>query len=116
MPFIRTPINIVKFAAQRSPFAPLFKEVRENLKGVNGVAERDAQIARIAMGSTVGVVTASYAADGTITGGGPADPKQRAALYADWLKHGRKAIERLREERPHIYVMTIASIVSDAED
>jgi hypothetical protein len=39
-----------------------------------------------------------------------------AALYADWLKHGRKAIEQLREEMPHIYVMTIASIVSDAED
>ncbi|MGH6792840.1 MAG: hypothetical protein ACRECF_08895, partial [Methyloceanibacter sp.] len=82
MPFIRTPVNIVKFAAERGPLAPLFRKVRENLKGVNGPQERDGQIARIMLGSTVGAVAASYAADGTITGGGPADPKQRAALYA----------------------------------
>jgi hypothetical protein len=82
MPFIRTPVNIVKYAAERSPFAPLFKHVRENLSGAKGPAARDEQIARITLGSTVGAVTASYAVDGTITGGGPASPQQRAALYA----------------------------------
>jgi hypothetical protein len=81
MPFIRTPINIVKYAAQRSPFAPLFKEVRENLAGANGAAARDEQIARIALGSTVGAVTAYMAADGTITGAGPVDSKQRSLRY-----------------------------------
>jgi hypothetical protein len=80
MPFIRTPVNIVKFAAERGPLAPLFKEVRENLRGPAAV--RDQQIARIGLGSMVGAATAAYAADGTITGGGPADSKQRSVLYA----------------------------------
>lgn len=78
MPFIRTPINIVKFAAERSPFAPLFKEVRENLKGANGAVARDQQIARIALGSTVSAVTASLAAEGHITGGGPTNSEKKS--------------------------------------
>ena len=81
MPFIRTPVNIVKFAAERSPFAPLFKEVRANLAGKNGAVARDTQIARIGLGSTVSAATAYMALEGAITGGGPADPKARAVQY-----------------------------------
>jgi hypothetical protein len=85
MPFIKTPINIVKFAAERSPFAPLFKEVRENLNGANGPVARDNQLARIALGSTVSAVTAYLAAEGHITGGGPGtnEGAKRALMRAD---------------------------------
>jgi len=83
MPFIRTPANIIKFAAQRSPFAPLFKEVRENLAGKNGVAAREDQIARIMLGSTVSTATTALAAEGFVTGGGPSNPKRRALKFAD---------------------------------
>jgi hypothetical protein len=82
MPFIRTPVNIVKFAAERSPFAPLFKEVRANLSGANGAAARDTQIARITLGSAVSAAAVYSAMEGAITGGGPADPRQRALKYA----------------------------------
>lgn len=91
MPFIRTPLQIVRFAAERSPFAPLFAEVRANLKGENGPIARDNQIARIGLGSAVSTVAASLAADGTITGGGPTDPAKRALLYADgWQPYSVK--------------------------
>jgi len=82
MPFIRTPVNIVRFAAERSPFAPLFKEVRENLRGANGAVARDAQIARIGLGSAVSAATAYMALEGAITGGGPTDTQTRALKYA----------------------------------
>lgn len=83
IPFIRTPVNVVKFAAERSPLAPVFKEVRQNLAGANGPIARDNQLARIALGSAVSAVAASLAAEGTITGGGPSDPQKRALLRAD---------------------------------
>lgn len=82
-PFVRTPVNIVKFAAERSPLAPLFKEVRQNLKGANGAAARDQQIARIGVGSAASGAIAYEALQGNVTGGGPADPKKRAVLYAN---------------------------------
>lgn len=82
VPFIRTPANLIKYAADRSVFAPLFKEARENLSGANGPIARDNQIARITLGTTVSATAAYMAADGTITGGGPADPQKRALLRA----------------------------------
>jgi hypothetical protein len=80
MPFVRTPTNIVKFAAERSPAAFALKEVRDAIKA--GGAERDMAIARIAMGSSIGATLATTAAAGFVTGGGPSDPRERAMLYA----------------------------------
>jgi hypothetical protein len=91
MPFIRTPLNVVKFAAERSPFAPLMKEVRENLKGANGPAARDMQIARIGMGSAISAVVASMAGEGSITGGGPANSEKKSLMRtAGWQPYSVK--------------------------
>lgn len=80
VPFIRTPSNIVKFAAHRSPFAPLFTEVRQQLNA--GGAQRDIALSRIAMGSTIGGLVVMLAAQGLVTGGGPSDPKEKQQWYA----------------------------------
>lgn len=91
MPFIKTPINVVKAAADRSPFAVLFKEARDNLAGANGPIARDNQIARIGLGSAVSATAAYLAADGTITGGGPSDGAKRALMRADgWQPYSVK--------------------------
>lgn len=91
IPFIRTPVNIVKYFGERSAFAPLMKEVRSNLAGRNGAVARDEQMARIALGSTVGAVAAYMAAEGHITGGGPSDPAKRSLMYADgWQPYSVK--------------------------
>lgn len=91
VPFIRTPTNIVKFAAERSPLAPLFKEVRANLKGENGAIAKDQQIARIGMGSVVSATAAYMAAEGLITGGGPKDTRERSLMYSSgWQPYSVK--------------------------
>lgn len=91
MPFVRTPLNVVKFAAERSPLAPLFREVRANLAGEHGAVARDHQIARIALGSSVSAAAAYMAAEGLITGGGPAEPQRRALMRADgWQPYSVK--------------------------
>ena len=90
-PFIRTPTNIIKFASERTPFGLLMRDVRDNLRGKNGKVARDLQAARMALGSTVGIAVAALAAEGHITGGGPSDPKARAALFAtDWQPYSVK--------------------------
>ena len=79
VPFIRTPTNILKFAMERTPLAPIMKSVRADI--LAGGARRDMALARISLGSMAMAVTASYAADGTITGGGPSDPALKSHLY-----------------------------------
>lgn len=79
-PFIRTPINLVKYAGERTPLGLFSKKVRDNLSGVNGGVAQDTQMARLATGSALMVTVATLAAEGLVTGGGPKDPEQRAML------------------------------------
>jgi hypothetical protein len=89
MPFIRTPSNIVKFAAERSPFGLLFKDVRDSLR--KGGIERDIASSRIMMGSGLGGAITAMAAEGHITGAGPTDSRLRAALYrTGWQPYSLK--------------------------
>ncbi len=81
VPFVRTPVNILKYAGERTPLSVLSAEVRKNLSGANGAAARDTQMARLTMGTTVGIAGITLASQGYITGGGPKDPAQRAMLY-----------------------------------
>lgn len=67
IPFIRTPVNIMKFAGERSPLAPLSKNVRQEIAA--GGARRDLALAKIASGSMLMSVFTEMAASGSITGG-----------------------------------------------
>lgn len=80
IPFIRTPTNIVKYAAQHSPVALFFKEFRQQF--ARGGAERDIAVARMTLGTSVGAAIAMLAAEGLVTGGGPDDPRERNILYS----------------------------------
>lgn len=82
MPFIRTPANILKYAAERTPLGLLMKPVRENLSGANGTVARDVQLARIALGSAVMVAVVGMAIAGHLTGGPPDDPEEERILRA----------------------------------
>ncbi|MCL6741162.1 hypothetical protein LZ518_08465 [Sphingomonas sp. RB56-2] len=89
LPFLKTPVNLVKFAGERSPAAPLVKEWRADL--LAGGARADQAIARFMVGNSVLAGTWAYAKDGMITGGGPADEKARKALQADgWQPYSVK--------------------------
>jgi len=89
VPFLRTPLNILKFAAGRSVLAPLSRNFRADIK--KGGAARDLALARMTIGTGVSAVVASYAAEGKITGGGPKDPELRQALFnTGWQPYSLK--------------------------
>lgn len=99
IPFVRTPTNIFKFAAKRSPLAPFFEDVRANL--AKGGAAQATELGRIAFGTSASVAAMSLAAEGKLTGSGPADPDTRRAWFAAgyrpysvkvgdrWVSYGR---------------------------
>lgn len=78
IPFVRTPVNIAKYAVERSIFAPFSKHVRDQI--AVGGAERDIALARIMFGTGIGLTTAMLAKQGLITGGGPVDLNRRREM------------------------------------
>jgi hypothetical protein len=91
-PFVRTPINLLKYAGERTPLGVFSQEVRDNLAGKNGAVARDTQIARITLGTMVGVAALRMASQGLITGGGPADKSKKSSCR---LMAGRTTASRL---------------------
>lgn len=91
IPFVRTPVNILKYAGERTPFGLLSKEIRSNLSGINGEIARDSQMARMAIGTTISAVAIKLALEGVITGGGPSDKGKRAIMMAEgWRPYSIK--------------------------
>lgn len=83
-PFVRTVGNLLKYTYERTPLAPLMGEVRANIAA--GGARRDMALARISTGSTMMLISADMAMSGQITGQGPSDPQQRAAMRRAGIK------------------------------
>jgi len=81
LPFIRTPSNIFKYVLERSPAAPVVKEWRADFAA--GGAKRDLALAKMALGTGLGMLVTDLAAQGHITGSGPADEGAKDLLNAD---------------------------------
>lgn len=79
--FVRTPVNIMKYAGERTVLSLLSKKVRGRLFGKEGSVAQSEQMARLIIGSSVAVGAWVLASEGFITGGGPADPRVRALKY-----------------------------------
>lgn len=89
LPFVRTPVNLLKFAAERSPAAPLLKEWRADVRA--GGARRDLAIARSLIGTGFGMAIYEAAQSGLITGSVPSDPKKARLMLADgWQPYSMK--------------------------
>lgn len=84
LPFVRTPTNLVKFAAERSPAAPLLREWRKDFMA--GGARRDMALARMMLGTGFGMAMYEAALNDRLTGSAPSDPKKARLLYADGWK------------------------------
>lgn len=80
VPFIRTPVNLLKFAGERTVLGLASTNIRGKVAGAEGTIVRDTQIARMAIGTSIAVASVALALEGNVTGGGPSDTKQRAAL------------------------------------
>ena len=73
-PFIRTPVNIVKYAGERTPLGFIFKRYKDAIEA--GGAEADIAKAKIAFTGGVMSVLGLYASQGLITGRGPEDVRE----------------------------------------
>ena len=81
VPFIRTPVNIIKYAGERTSLSVFSKEVRAVMGGSKGEAAAAQQYSRLLMGSAISTATIAFVAEGKITGAGPTDTAERAVLY-----------------------------------
>lgn len=75
IPFVRTPINLVKIGAEYSPYGFVQAVTRSG-------GERSDSIARAILGSTAMGLFAQQYALGSLTGPIPSDPAERDAFYA----------------------------------
>lgn len=93
IPFLRTPANLLKFAAERSPVAPLMREVRTEFAA--GGARRDLAVARMMVGTGAMMLSLEAAREGKFTGGGPADKSAKRLLEADgWQPYSVRVGDR----------------------
>ena len=89
-PFIKTPYNAAKYTfVDRSPLGIWWGNTGAMIKA--GGKQRDEAIARISLGTGVGMAAFTMALNGEITGGGPADPRAREALrLSGWQPYSVK--------------------------
>lgn len=85
IPFVRTPINIIKYAGERSPLSPIAKPFWNDIQA--GGRTRDEAIGRLMMGAGLSMWALDAALNGRISGGGPTDPKEKAALRNSGWQH-----------------------------
>lgn len=84
LPFKRTPINILSYAFERTPFAPVVKEWRADITA--GGARRDLALARMSTGTAVLLAAVDISMSGTITGQGPTQAGERA----NFMRQGKQ--------------------------
>lgn len=114
-PFVRTPVNLLKFAAERSPAAPLMRTWRKELMA--GGARRDMAIARVAVGTGLGAAMYQMALAGHVTGSGPADPQMRRLMQANgWQPYSFKIGDRYYSYQRLDPYSTVIGTVADMVD
>jgi hypothetical protein len=78
VPFFKTPANIGLQVIERTPFAPLSSQWREEI--AKGGVYRDMALGKFTMGSALMATFAAASAEGQITGRGPGRKADREAL------------------------------------
>lgn len=88
IPFYRTPISIVKYAARRSG---LSGSLLADITGNSGKSAQEQAIGQVVLGMSLYGSATLMALNGLITGAGPADPNVRRALTeAGWQPYSVK--------------------------
>ena len=90
IPFVRTPVNLLKFAGERTPVVrrvtQRYKDAVEAASGrktgVKMTAELHAANTRMMIGTTLYVTAGIAGYNGILSGSGPNNPAERAALLA----------------------------------
>ncbi len=78
-PFVKVAGQVAQRAiGERSPLGILSSETRADLMGENGAAAQDMAMAKMLVGTVLGITFAGLAAEGFVTGSGPEDPAEAA--------------------------------------
>lgn len=89
VPFFKTPANIGLQVVERTPFAPLSSQWREEV--AKGGIYRDMALAKVTLGSALLATFAALSAEGNITGRGPERKADREAAMRDgWQPYSIK--------------------------
>ena len=80
LPFVKTPFNLIKYASERSPLPFISDRWRNEIMA--GGKQRNEALAKLTLGSSIAGTIAAQALEGRVTGSGPTDPEERAALMA----------------------------------
>lgn len=111
-PFVKTPINIFKYAFEHSPLAPLSSRIREDISG--GGLKRAQALAKIGLGSSILSISTDQAMKGNITGNGPIDPKARKLLMdSGWQPYSLRIGDKYFSYRRFDPISTWMSIAAD---
>ncbi len=117
MPFVRTPVNIARYAFERTPFAPLVSQWRADISA--GGARADLALARMSTGTAIMLTAMDYADQGMISGDGPKgeDKDIREALMRQgWQPYSVKVGDRWYSyNRADPFGMTVGFAASIAE-
>lgn len=96
IPFRNTPSNLMTYAFERTPLAPLMGRYRDAIK--EGGAAADMARTRMALGTTTLLAIMDLALDSHITGGGPREQKDRGTRdtlqRAGWQPYSIKVGDR----------------------
>lgn len=78
LPFVRTPVNIARYTFERTPFAPLVSQWRDEIAA--GGARADLALARMATGTGIMLTALDWADSGFISGRGPSQAGEIEAM------------------------------------
>lgn len=118
LPFVRTPVNLARFAFERTPFAPLVGQWRADIAA--GGARADLALARMSTGTAIMLTTMDLADKGMVTGDGPkggADGAVREALLRQgWSPYSMKVGDKwVSYNRTDPFGMTLGFAASITE-
>lgn len=118
LPFVRTPVNIARYAFERTPLAPLVGQWRADIAA--GGARQDLALARMATGTSIMAVAMDLADSGLCSGKGPGEGEggRREALQRQgWMPYSCKVGDRwysYNRADPFGMTMGFASDISEA--
>jgi len=116
LPFVRTPVNLARYAFERTPLAPFSKQWRADI-GAGG-ARSDLALAKMATGTAMMMTVMDYADLGMISGKGPKDKETREALKRQgWKEYSFKVGDTwysYNRVDPMGMVMGFASSITEA--
>ena len=114
-PFIRTPVNIVNYAFERTPAGLLGERYKRAIQQGGEVA--DLQRAKLAVGAAIGSSVLYYANSGLITGRGPTDSREKSILMeTGWQPYSLKIGDKYYSYNRFEPVGILFGITADMSD